>query len=58
MKRLVKLLVKIAPLYFLIASVSEMGWNIAVEDSEMVEGLTIGTNDYIDRHIPKAVAPL
>ena len=54
MKLIVKLLVKIAPWYFLIASIKEIGWGISMENNgEMVEGLTIGTDDYIDRHVPK-----
>lgn len=54
MRFIVKFLVKIAPLHFLIASIGEMGWGVAIEDDrEMVEGLVIGTDDYIDRHIPE-----
>ena len=50
------LLVRISPLHFLIASLSEMGWDVAIEkDKEIVEGLVIGTEEYIDRHIPKDV---
>ena len=51
---LVTLLVRVAPLHFLIASIGEIGWSVSVEkDGEMVEGLTIGTDEYIDRHTPK-----
>ena len=51
---IVRLLVKISPYHFLIASVKELGWGVSVEtDREMVEGLVIGTDEYIDRHIPK-----
>ena len=51
LRALVKLLVKISPIHFLIASVGEMGWDVAIEnDREIVEGLTIGTEEYIDRH--------
>ena len=39
------------PLLFLIIAVREMGWDIAVEKRDDVEGLVIGTEDYIDRHI-------
>ena len=57
MKVIIKLLVKLAPWYFLIASIGEMGWGVSVEGKgdETVEGLVIGTDDYIDRHIPKEV---
>jgi len=52
MRLLVKFLVKVAPWEFLIASIKEIGWGISIEtDSEVVDGLTIGTDDYIDRHI-------
>jgi len=56
LKYLVKLLVKIHPLCFLIASVHEMGWGVAVEkDRDICEGLVIGTDDYIDRHIEEGI---
>ncbi len=51
MKYLIGLIVRLAPMHFLIASASAMGWGMAVETSkELVEGLVIGTDDYIDRH--------
>ncbi|MCK5019554.1 MAG: hypothetical protein KAS32_21015 [Candidatus Peribacteraceae bacterium] len=54
LKYVVRLLVKINPLYFLIASVGEMGWGISVEENdELVEGLVIGIDAYLDRHIPE-----
>lgn len=50
---MVYLLVKIAPWCFLIASIRAIGWGIAIEkDRDEVEGLTIGTGDYMGRHIP------
>ena len=56
MNFIVKLLVRIAPMHFLIASIEAMGWGISVEtDKEMVEGLVIGDDDFIERHIPKEV---
>jgi len=56
MKYIIKLLVKIAPWQFLIASIREIGWGISVEDNdEMVTGLVIGTDDFIDSHIPEEV---
>ena len=52
MKIIIRLLVKISPMYFLISAVREMGWGVSIEgDRELVEGLTIGTDDYIDRHV-------
>jgi len=52
MRLIVKLLVKIAPWHFLIASIRKIGWGISVEtDGEVVDGLVIGTDDYINRHI-------
>ncbi len=51
MKYLIQLIVRLAPMHFLIASVSAMGWGISFEtDFDLVEGLVIGTDDYIDRH--------
>ncbi len=56
MRFIIKILVKLAPFQFLIASVAEIGWGISVEDKdEMVQGLVIGTDDYIDRHIPEEI---
>ena len=55
MKFIVKLLVMIAPWCFLVASIKELGWGISIEDNEIVEGLVIGTDEYIDRHIPEEV---
>ena len=52
---LIKQLVKISPFEFLIASVAEIGWSVSVEVCENVEGLVIGTEEYIDRHIPEEV---
>ena len=47
---LVGLLVKLNPLYFLLASIKAMGWSVVVEkDNAMVEGLIIGKQNYIDR---------
>jgi len=55
-KFIIGLLVKIAPMHFLIASIKEIGWGISVEDNRgIVEGLVIGTDDYIDRHVPEEV---
>ena len=52
MKYLIRLLVKIAPWDFLVASISEIGWDVAIEtDTKIVEGLTIGTSEYMDRHL-------
>ena len=54
LRYVLRLLVKISPWHFLIASVGEIGWGISIEeDKEIVEGLVIGTDDYIDRHIPE-----
>ena len=54
MKYIVRLLVKIAPWSFLLAAIREIGWDIAVkDDEEIVQGLVIGTEEYIDRHIPE-----
>ncbi len=51
MEYLIGLIVRLAPMHFLIASVSAMGWGISLEtDFDLVEGLVIGTDDYIDRH--------
>ena len=55
MKYIIKFLVKLAPWHFLIASIKVIGWDVAVEDEEIVQGLVIGTADYIDRHIPEEV---
>ena len=58
MRILVRLLVKIAPWHFLIASIREIGWGISVEkgeEDEIVQGLIMGTDDYIDRHTPEEV---
>jgi len=52
-KLIIKLLVKIAPLQFLIASIAEIGWDVAIEERDIVEGLVAGTDDYINRHIPE-----
>lgn len=48
---IVRWLVKINPLHFIIAAACEMGWDVAVENRDQVEGLTMGTEEYIDRHI-------
>ncbi len=49
--KVVSLIVRLAPLPFLLAAVKELGWGVVVEDTdEMVEGLVIGTQDYIGRH--------
>lgn len=53
MKVLVKLLIRFAPLYFLIASVKYVGWSVYVdnmEGDEIVEGMIIGTSEFIDRY--------
>ena len=51
MKFIIKFLVKIAPWYFLIASIERIGWGIVVEDTdEIVRGLVIGTDDYLESH--------
>ena len=51
MSLLIKLLVKITPLHFLLASIKEIGWSVVLkEDGEFVDGLVIGTKDYIERH--------
>ncbi len=53
MRYLIGLIVRLAPMHFLIAAASAMGWGIAVETSkELVEGLTMGNDKYIDRHTP------
>ncbi len=54
---LVRFLVKIHPMHFMVASITEMGWGISVEDEEddTVQGLVIGTEGFIDRHIPEEV---
>ncbi len=59
MKYLIKLLVKIAPWSFLIASLAEIGWGVVIEegdnDEELVQGLVVGTEEYIKKHTEKEV---
>lgn len=51
MNMIIKWLVKLSPLYFLIAAVNELGWSISVyTDTETVDGLIIGTEDFIEKH--------
>ena len=52
-KFILRRLVRISPLHFLVSATAEMGWQIAVENGdseEMVQGLVVGTDDFIDRH--------
>ena len=45
-------LVKLSPWHFLIASVAAVGWGVSVdEDSEVVQGLIIGTEEYIEKQL-------
>ena len=54
MNYLIRFIVWFAPMHFLIAAVAAMGWGISLEsDFDLVEGLVIGTDDYIDRHTGK-----
>jgi hypothetical protein len=49
---IIKLLVRIAPFDFLVASVLEMGWDIAVpkgEGGDAVPGLVVGNDEYIEK---------
>ena len=48
---IIRQLVRLVPWDFLAVSITELGWDIAVEDADELEGLVIGTEDYIDRHI-------
>ena len=47
---IVKLLVKISPLHFLLASVKEMGWGVSVENKKVVSGLVVGTKEFMERY--------
>jgi hypothetical protein len=46
---MIKYVVRIAPMYFLLASVRAMKWGVIVEGDETVEGLIVGTQEFIDR---------
>ena len=51
---IVRLLARIAPWDCLIACIRESGWAVAIEtDRDSVEGLVIGTGEFIDRHVPE-----
>ena len=54
MSIIIKLLVKICPLHFLIASVAEMGWDVCMKnttDGDIVEGLVVGESQFINRYL-------
>lgn len=45
-----------SPLFILAAAALEMGWQISIEkgkDDSFVEGLVLGTPEYLDRTLPK-----
>ncbi len=49
--KLIKLLVRLAPLEFLVASIAFMEWTIAFnEDKGLVDGLIIGSDKFVDKY--------
>ena len=53
----IKLLTKLAPWHFLIASIAEIGWGLIARndngEDDLVDGLIIGTDEFINKHLDK-----
>lgn len=41
------------PIYIISAAALDMGWSLALEDNENVEGLVVGTDEYLKRQFAK-----
>lgn len=54
MRYIIKFIVSFAPLHFLVAAVTCLGWDVALkntDDNEVLEGLIVGTEEFIKGYI-------